>query len=50
VAEIKEKETNPDSKSNSENNGRRHIIDADPTTIVATATIQPEEPVDLEEG
>jgi hypothetical protein len=36
VAEIKEKELNPDSKSDSENNGRRQIIDADPTATVAT--------------
>ena len=46
VVEIKEKELNPNSK----NNGRRQIIDTDPTTIVTTATIQPEEPADPEEG
>jgi hypothetical protein len=40
VAEIKAKEPNPDS----ENTDRRLIIDADPTSIVATTTIQPEEP------
>jgi hypothetical protein len=50
VAEIKDKEPNLDSESDSENNGKRHIIDADPTAIVATATIQPEEPTDPEEG
>jgi hypothetical protein len=50
VVEIKEKELNPDSESNSENNGKGQIIDADPTAIVATATIQPEEPTDPEEG
>jgi hypothetical protein len=50
VSEIKDKEPNLDSKSNSENTGKRQIIDADPTTIVATATIQPEEPIDPEEG
>jgi hypothetical protein len=50
VAEIKDKEPNPDSKSDSENNGKGQIIDADPTAIVATATIQPEEPTDPEEG
>jgi hypothetical protein len=33
-----------------ENNGKRQIIDVDPTIIVTTATIQPEEPTDLEEG
>jgi hypothetical protein len=42
VAEIKYKEPNPDSEFDSENNGKRQIIDADPTTIVATAAIQPE--------
>jgi hypothetical protein len=46
VANIKEKESNPDS----ENNGRRQIIDADPTTSVVTKTIQPEDPTDPEEG
>jgi hypothetical protein len=50
VAEIKDKEPNPDSESDSENTGKRQIIDADPTAIVATATIQPEEPTDPEEG
>jgi hypothetical protein len=46
VVEIKNKEPNTDS----ENNGKRQIIDADPTATVANATIQPEEPVDPEEG
>jgi hypothetical protein len=50
VAEIKDKESNPDSESDSENTGRRQIIDADPTAIVTTTTIQPEEPTDPEEG
>jgi hypothetical protein len=50
VVEIKEKESNPDSESDSENNGRRQIIDADPTATVTTTTIQPEEPTDPEEG
>jgi hypothetical protein len=31
VASIKDKEPNPDSKSDSENNGKRQIIDTDPT-------------------
>jgi hypothetical protein len=35
VAEIKDKEPNPDSESDSENTGKRQIIDADPTAIVA---------------
>jgi hypothetical protein len=50
VAEIKDKEPNPDSESDSENTNKRQIIDADPTAIVATAAIQPEEPTDPEEG
>jgi hypothetical protein len=50
VAKIKDKEVNLDSKSDSENTGKRHIIDADPTAIVAIAVIQPEEPTDTEEG
>jgi hypothetical protein len=50
VAEIKEKESNPNSKYDSKNNGRRQIIDTDPTIIVDAETIQPKEPTDLEEG
>jgi len=50
VAEIKDQEPDPDSKSDSENTDGRHIIDADPTAIVATATIQPEEPINPKEG
>jgi hypothetical protein len=50
VAEIKDKELNPDSESDSENTDRRQIIDADPTVIVTTTTIQLEEPTDPEEG
>jgi hypothetical protein len=50
VAEIKDKEPNPDSEFDFENNGKRQIIDADPTAIVATATIQPKEPIDPKEG
>jgi hypothetical protein len=46
VVEIKDKEPNPDS----ENNGKGQIIDVDPTAIVVTAVIQPEEPINLEEG
>jgi hypothetical protein len=49
VVDIKVKELNPDSESDSENTSKRQIIDADPTVIVATATIQPEEPTDPEE-
>ena len=50
MAKIKDKEPSPDSESESENTGKGQIIDADPTAIVATTTIQPEEPTDPEEG
>jgi hypothetical protein len=50
VAEIKDKELNPDLESNYENIGKGQIIDADPTAIVVTLEIQPEEPMDPEEG
>ena len=50
MAEIKDKELNPNSESDYENTGKRQIIDVDPTAIVATAAIQPEEPTDPEEG
>jgi hypothetical protein len=48
VAKIKDKELNPDLDPDSKNNKRRQIIDVEPTAIVATATIQPEE--DPKEG
>jgi hypothetical protein len=50
VVEIKDKEPNLDSESDSENIGKRQIIDADSTAIVMTTTIQPKEPTDPEEG
>jgi hypothetical protein len=50
VAKIKDKEPNLDSESDSENNGKRQIINTDPTAIVAITTIQPKEPIDPEEG
>jgi hypothetical protein len=50
VAKINDKETNPDSESDYENTSKGQIIDVDPTGIVVTATIQPEEPRDPEEG
>jgi hypothetical protein len=50
VAEIKDKEPNPDSEYDLENIENRQIINADPTAIFATATIQLEESVDPEEG
>jgi hypothetical protein len=50
VTEIKEKYLNPNLESDSKINWRRHIIDADPTAAVTTATIQPKEPGDPKEG
>jgi hypothetical protein len=50
VAEIKDKKPNPDSKFDFENTSKIHIIDIDTIAIVATTTIQPVEPIDLEEG
>jgi hypothetical protein len=50
VNDIKDKELNPDLESDSENTGKRQIIDADPTAIFMTTTIQLEEPIDPEEG
>jgi hypothetical protein len=50
VVELKEKESNPDSESDSKNNKRKQIIDAEPTATITTTTIQPEEPEDPEEG
>jgi hypothetical protein len=50
VVEIKDKESNLDLESNSENTCRRQIINANPTVIIATAIIQPKEPADPEEG
>jgi hypothetical protein len=50
VAKVKDKERNPDSESDSENTGKGQIIDTDPTAIIMTTKIQPEEPTDPEEG
>jgi hypothetical protein len=50
VAKIGDKEPNPDSKSDRENNEKRKIIDTDPNAIVATEIIQPKEPVYPKEG
>jgi hypothetical protein len=49
VAEIKD-ELKSDLESDYENTGKRQIIDVDPTVIIATVVIQPEEPTDHEEG
>jgi hypothetical protein len=50
VNEVKDNEPNLDSESDLENIENRQIIDANPITIVAITTIQPEEPIDPEEG
>ena len=50
MVKIKDKEPNPDSEYDYENNGKGQVIDTDPTAIVTTATIQPKEPTDPEEG
>jgi hypothetical protein len=50
MVEIKDKEPKPDSQSDSENTSEGQIIDVDPTAIVATTTIQPEEQTDPVEG
>jgi hypothetical protein len=44
-----ESELSPDSDSDSDNNKRRYIIDAEPIAIVTTAKIQLEEPENPEE-
>jgi hypothetical protein len=48
VFELKDKDLNPDLDTDSKNNKRRQIIDAEPTATITTATIQPEE--DPKEG
>jgi hypothetical protein len=50
VVDIKDKEMNPNLEFDSENIDRIQIIDANPTSIISTKTIQPEEPLDPEEG
>jgi hypothetical protein len=50
VVDIKDKESNLDSESDSENTGKGQIINVNPTAIVTIASIQPEEPTNPEEG
>jgi hypothetical protein len=45
VVDLKQKDSNPHSESNSENTGRRQIIDVDSTVTVVTKKIQPKEPI-----
>jgi hypothetical protein len=44
VVKLKEIEPSPDIDFDSDNNKRRHIIDVEPISTIATTTIQPEEP------
>jgi hypothetical protein len=50
VVKFKDKELNPDSKSDPKNIENRQIIDANPIATITTATIQPKEHVYPEEG
>jgi hypothetical protein len=50
VAEVKDKQSNSDSKYDPENIENRKIIDVDPTANVVTTKIQPEEVVDPKKG
>jgi hypothetical protein len=50
VVDIKDKESNPALESDSENTGKREIIEEDPITMVTTTTFQPEEPTYPKEG
>jgi hypothetical protein len=50
VAKVKDKELKLDLEFDIENIENRKIIDADLTATVVTTIIQPEEPVDIEEG
>jgi hypothetical protein len=49
VVKLKENESEPDSDFDSEHNKGKQIIDVEPTATIATTTIQPEEPGDLED-
>ena len=40
VSKVKDKESNPDSKSDLENIENRQIIDVDPTATIVTTTIK----------
>jgi hypothetical protein len=50
VVEIKDKELNPNSESDSKNTGGTQIINTDPTSIFTTVAIQREEPTNPQEG
>jgi hypothetical protein len=50
VADLKEKESKPDSNFDSKHNKGKQIINAEPTGTIMPTTIQSGEPKDLEEG
>jgi hypothetical protein len=50
VVKVKDKELNPNSKSDLENIENKKVINVDPTATIATTTIQPEELIDPKEG
>jgi hypothetical protein len=50
VTELKEKELNHDSESNSQKNKRKLIIDVEPTATIVNTTIQPKELEESKEG
>jgi hypothetical protein len=50
VAELKEKESEPNLDFDSKHNKGKQIIDAQPTSTIVATTIQLEEPTELEEG
>jgi hypothetical protein len=50
VAEMKASESEEDSHSESNPEGRKWIIDSKPSVTVATTNVYPSEPEELEEG
>ena len=50
LAKLKASESDPDSNSDSEMEKGKQIIDAEPNSTIATSQIQPEDPVETEEG
>ena len=50
MAELKASESEVDSDSESNTEGRRQIIDVEPNAMVATTKVRPSEPEEPEEG
>jgi hypothetical protein len=50
VAELKASESEDDYDSESNPEGGKNIIDAEPSAMVATTKVRPSEPEELEEG